>query len=72
MFYSYIDNIMCRCVSDVEMPEILEACKSSIGEGHHADDRTALKILYSRYYWTTIFKDAYEFMKCVINASDKY
>ena len=44
------DNIIRRCVPEVDMLSILEACHASPVEGHHAGDRTARKVLQSGYY----------------------
>ncbi|KAH9716153.1 hypothetical protein KPL71_021359 [Citrus sinensis] len=47
-----------------EIPHILESCHAAAYRGHFSGHRTAAKVLQSGYYWPTIFKDAYEFVKC--------
>ena len=58
------DQVIRRCASEGEIPHILESCQAAVYGGHFDDHRTAAKVLQSSYYWPTIFKDAYEFVKC--------
>ncbi|GJT76845.1 reverse transcriptase domain-containing protein [Tanacetum coccineum] len=43
--------------------EILEACHSGPTGGHYGANFTAKKIFDAGFYWPTIYKDAYEFVK---------
>ena len=52
-----------RCVREDEMPEILKACHDEPFGGHFADKRMTYKILSLGYYWTSIFKDAKEYVR---------
>ena len=67
MIHTYIgvvlDGIIKRCMPEVEMLSVLEACHSSPVGGHHSAIRTAHKILQCGYYWTTIHQYSYEFTK---------
>lgn len=63
LFRCCADNIIRRCIPKMDMLNILEACHSSPISGHHAGDRTARKVLQSGYYWPTLFKEVYEFMR---------
>lgn len=57
------DQIVRRCIPEEEVPLILENCHSSIYAGHFGASKTAAKILQSGFYWPTLFKDAFEFVK---------
>ena len=44
--FSYCaDNIIRRCIPEVDMLNILEACHASPVGGHHTGDRTTMKVL---------------------------
>ena len=58
------DNVIRRCVSEEEIPHILQSCHAAAYGGHFGGQRTAAKVLQSGYYWPYVFKDAYEFAKC--------
>ncbi|PIN25886.1 DNA-directed DNA polymerase [Handroanthus impetiginosus] len=65
LFKQGLDNILRRCVPEVEMNDILEQCHASPNGGHFHGDRTAAKILQSGFFWPNLFKDAYSFVaKC--------
>ncbi|GKB37467.1 reverse transcriptase domain-containing protein, partial [Tanacetum coccineum] len=57
------DQIIRRCVDGKEALEILEACHSGPTRGHYGANFTAKKIFDAGFYWPTIYKDAYEFVK---------
>ena len=59
-----VDCIIRRCVPEHEQGQILWKCHSEAYGGHHAGDRTALKVLQSGFYWPTLFKDARKFILC--------
>lgn len=46
-----------------ELAQILEKYNSSIYSGHFGTSKTAAKILQSGFYWPSLFRDAYEFVK---------
>ena len=52
-----------RCVPEGEQSKILQECHASPYGGHFAGDKTAHKILQSGFYWPTIFKDCFEWVK---------
>nr|GEY16480.1 reverse transcriptase domain-containing protein [Tanacetum cinerariifolium] len=52
-----------RCVHGKEAIEILEACHNGPTGGHHGVNLTAKKIFDAGFFWPTIYKDAYEFVK---------
>ena len=58
-----VDGLIWRCVPEVEMLNVLEACHSLPVGGHHSGIRTAHKILQCVYYCPTIHQDAHEFAK---------
>ena len=63
LFKRGADLIIRRCVPECEQSKILKECHSSPYEGHFAGDKTAHKILQSGFYWPTIFKDCFEWVK---------
>ena len=63
LYRSFADGIIRRCVPEVEMLSVLEACHSSPVGGHHSGIQTAHKILQCGYYWPTIHQDAHDLAK---------
>ena len=63
LFKRGVDLIIRRCVPEGEQSKILKECHSSPYGGHFAGDKTAHKILQSGFYWPTIFKDCFEWVK---------
>ena len=63
MFKRGADLIIRRCVPEGEKSKIFKECHSSPYGGHFAEDKTAHKILQSGFYWPTIFKDCFEWVK---------
>ncbi|XP_027150139.1 uncharacterized protein LOC113750348 [Coffea eugenioides] len=57
------DQVMRRCVSEMEFQSILAFCHTFACGGHFGPKRTAHKILESGFYWLSLFKDAYVFCK---------
>ena len=63
LFKRGADMIIRRCVPESEQGKILNECHASPYEGHFSGERTAHKILQSRFYWPTIFRDCVEWVK---------
>jgi hypothetical protein len=57
------DQMIHRCVPTEDVVKILHDCHSSPYGGHFGPTRTAAKVLQSGFYWPTIFKDCYTFVK---------
>ena len=58
--YKYcIDQIIRRCVPEAEQQGILSHCHENACGGHFASQKTARKVLQSRFYWPSLFKDAH-------------
>ena len=55
--------IIRRCVPEAEQGGIMEECHASPYGGHFVGNRTAQKILQSGFYWPTLFKDCFEWVK---------
>ena len=55
--------IIRRCVLETKQCGIMEKCHASPYGGHFAGDRTAQKILQSSFYWHTLFRDCFEWVK---------
>ncbi|PIN13095.1 DNA-directed DNA polymerase [Handroanthus impetiginosus] len=62
LFKQCSNNILRRCVPEVEINDILEQCHASPYGGHFQVDRTTAKILQSGFYWPNLFKDAHLFV----------
>nr|GEW39075.1 reverse transcriptase domain-containing protein [Tanacetum cinerariifolium] len=58
------DQIIRRCVAGKEAIDILNACHSGPTGGHYRANYTAKKVFDSGFYWPTIYKDAFELVKC--------
>jgi len=63
LFKMGADNILRRCVSKTEANNILWHCYSSPYGGHYNGERTTTKILQAGFFWPSMFKDAYEFVR---------
>nr|XP_021861069.1 uncharacterized protein LOC110800088 [Spinacia oleracea] len=57
------DGLLRSCVPDEEFPSVLRMFHSSPCGGHMGGDRTASKILQSMFWWPTLFRDAWAFVK---------
>ncbi|BFI32702.1 hypothetical protein MPTK2_3g07970 [Marchantia polymorpha subsp. ruderalis] len=63
LFRRGADGILRRCVSEVEVPSILEACHDSACGGHFSGKLTGQKVLRAGYFWPTLFQDSYSYVK---------
>nr|GEW58339.1 reverse transcriptase domain-containing protein [Tanacetum cinerariifolium] len=63
LFKIFADQVIRRCVHDKEALDILEACHNGPTGGHHGANLTAKKVFDAGFFWPTIYKDAYEFVK---------
>ncbi|XP_058759839.1 uncharacterized protein LOC131633136 [Vicia villosa] len=57
------DGILRRCATEEEAQQILWHCHNSPSGGHFNGWRKATKVLQSRFFWPTIFKDAHHHAK---------
>lgn len=65
LFRKYNDKMILRCVTEEEKPDILYRCHSSNYGRYFGSHRMTMKVLQSRFYCATLFKNAYSFvMKC--------
>ena len=55
--------IIRRCVPESKQCKIVNECRASPYGGHFSRERTAHKILQSKFYWPTIFRDCTEWVK---------
>jgi hypothetical protein len=62
-FHTGTDFIICRCVREVEVPEILQICHDGQCGGHFSNKHTSYKVLHLGYYWPRIFKDAAKYVR---------
>lgn len=63
LFRRCANNIIRRIITEVDIEGILKASHTSPIGGHHAGSHTTRKVLQSCYYWMTLYKDVYEFVK---------
>nr|GEU93801.1 reverse transcriptase domain-containing protein [Tanacetum cinerariifolium] len=63
LFKIYVDQVIRWCVYGKEALDILEACHNRPTGGHHGANLTVKNIFDSGFFWPTIYKDAYEFVK---------
>jgi hypothetical protein len=63
LFRTGQDRIIRCCVREDEMYDILKACHDEPCGGHFVDKRTANKVLHLGYYWSTIFRDAKQYVR---------
>ena len=57
------DQVLRKCVPNFEMKNILRDCHASPYGGHFGGQRTTAKILQSGFFWPSLFKDAFEYVK---------
>ena len=62
LYRTCADQVIRRCVSDIEGWEILHHCHAGPAGGHYGANRTAQKVLEAGFYWPTLFKDAQQFV----------
>ncbi|RDY01903.1 putative mitochondrial protein, partial [Mucuna pruriens] len=58
----YNDQVIRRCIPDGEITSILQFCHVAPGGGHYGSTRMTRKVIDYRFYWPTIFRDAYQFV----------
>ena len=63
LFKRGADMIIRRCVPESEQCKIMNECHASPYEGHFSEERTTHKILQSGFYWPTVFRDCFEWVK---------
>nr|GFA17933.1 reverse transcriptase domain-containing protein [Tanacetum cinerariifolium] len=64
LFRTCPDQIIRCCVAGKEAIDILNACHSRPTGGHYEANYTTKKVFDSGFYWPTIYKDAFELVKC--------
>ncbi|XP_075096476.1 uncharacterized protein LOC142174555 [Nicotiana tabacum] len=63
LFRICLDNMIRRCVPEIEQFSILQACHTSAYGGHFGGVRTAAKVLEAGFFWPTVFKYAHLWVK---------
>ncbi|RVW93793.1 Transposon Tf2-12 polyprotein [Vitis vinifera] len=59
LFKYCADQIIRKCVPEDEQQGILSHCHENACGGHFASQKTAMKVLQSRFTWPSLFKDAH-------------
>jgi hypothetical protein len=57
------DGIMRRCIPEEEVKSVIYHCHSSPYGGHAGADKTQAKILQAGFFWPTLFRDVYCYVK---------
>ncbi|GKA83445.1 reverse transcriptase domain-containing protein [Tanacetum coccineum] len=57
------DQIIRRCVHGQEAFDILKACHEGPTGGHHGANLTAKKVFDAGFFWSTVYRDAYNMIK---------
>ena len=57
------DQIIRRCIPDNEIRSVLSFCHNQACGGHFGPQKTAEKVLQCGFYWSSLFKDSFEFCK---------
>ena len=70
LYRSFADGLICRCVPEVEMLNVLEARHSSPVDGHHSGIWTTHKILQCGYYWPPSTKMLMNYSRHVIDSKE--
>eukprot|EP00253_Pinus_taeda_P032841 PITA_32841 len=63
LFKRNYDSVLLRCVEKTEAEKVLQELHDAPAGGHYAGDATAHKILRAGYYWPTLFKDSYSYVR---------
>ncbi|XP_070049687.1 uncharacterized protein [Nicotiana tomentosiformis] len=63
LFKICVDNMIRRYIPEKDQPSVLQACHASPYGGHFGGIQIAAKVLESRLYWPTLFKDAHAWVK---------
>ena len=63
LFKTGPDFVLRGCVREDKMPDILKACHDEPCGGHFADKMIVYKIFSLGYYWSSLFKDAKQYVK---------
>ena len=58
LYKHYLKKIIKRYVPEEEMTNILLHCHLSPYVGHFGANRTSIKVLQSRFYWLSLFKES--------------
>ena len=63
LFRRNSDGVYLRCLDKDEIEVILKELHSGLAGGHFGGETTAHKILRDGYYWPTLFRDSYTFVR---------
>ena len=58
-----MDGIMIKCVAESEVSKVIHHFHSSPYGGHAGSSKTQAKVLQSGFYWPTMLKDIYNYVK---------
>lgn len=63
LFYTGLDLIIYRFVREEEVFDILKSSHDEPCRGHFTDKWAAYKVLQASYFWSSLFKDAKQYVK---------
>eukprot|EP00253_Pinus_taeda_P028659 PITA_28659 len=72
LFRQNYDSILLRCIEKPEAQKVLQELHDGPARGHFGADTTAHKIIHAGYYWPTLFRDAHEYHKYILTATDYF
>eukprot|EP00253_Pinus_taeda_P014165 PITA_14165 len=64
LYHRGVDSILRRCLTLEEAESVLNDCHSGAYGGHLSGLATAQRILRADYFWSSLFKDCVEAVKC--------
>ena len=67
LFKRNYDSVLLRCLEKTEAEKVLQELHDGPAGGHYVGEATTHKILRAGYYWPTLFKDSYNYVrKCQV------
>eukprot|EP00253_Pinus_taeda_P015863 PITA_15863 len=70
LFRQNYDSVLLRCLEKPEAQKVLQELHDGPAGGHFGANTTAHKVIHARYYWPTLFRDAHEYHKYILTATD--
>jgi hypothetical protein len=66
LFRLNFDGVLLRCLDNEKPKDVIQEFHNEVCGGHFSSVVTAYKIIRACFYWTTMFKDSYKFVrKCI-------
>lgn len=62
LFKMCLDHVLCRCVQEIDVYDIIYSCHNEPEGGHYSTIRIVHKILGEGYFWSSMTKYVFHFM----------